>query len=80
MMLLLDIFRRDFIYRSSMHSFQLEYFCFIFFIATVYPVFVLTALYTVPNAPSPKVLIVLYFYIYFEKVSYMGTNKENSVY
>ena len=47
-----------------MHSFQLVYFCFIFFIATTYPVFIFVALYTVPNAPSPKVFIVLYFYIY----------------
>ena len=31
--------------------------------ATTSPVFILVALYTVPKAPSPKVLIVLYFYI-----------------
>lgn len=56
-------FRSDFIYRSSIHSFQLVYFYFIFFIATIYPVFIFDALYTVPNAPSPKVFNVLYFYI-----------------
>lgn len=46
-----------------MHSFQFVYFFFIFFIATIYPVFIFAALYTVPNVPSPRVFIVLYFYI-----------------
>ncbi len=29
--------------------------------ATIYPVFIFEALNTVPNAPSPRVLIILYF-------------------
>jgi hypothetical protein len=69
MMLGCESFRRDFIYRSSRHYSQLRYLLFIFLIATTSLVRLLIALKTVPKAPSPRMQIILYFYINNQQTS-----------
>lgn len=56
--------RSDLISLSCRQSYQFRYFCFIFLMATTSLSCSRTALNTVPKEPSPKVLMILYFYIF----------------
>ncbi len=74
-----DSFINDFIYLSWRHSSRVEYFYFIFLMATIY-CSGLIALNTVPKLPSPIVFTILYFYIDIINSNDKNTDAELSIY